>query len=54
LAAWPSGQGLNKYIRAQAGETLELPWPSEDVLLDLDTPEDYEIVRQRWRNQRAT
>lgn len=41
LRALPPDRGINAYIRAHAGETMELPWPSSDVLLDLDTPEDY-------------
>jgi molybdenum cofactor cytidylyltransferase len=36
-----AGVGLNGYIRQQAGQTCELPWPSAEVLRDLDTPEDY-------------
>ncbi|MBI2806008.1 MAG: nucleotidyltransferase family protein [Planctomycetes bacterium] len=39
---WPRDQGLNAYIRAHESETLELPWPSDEILLDLDTPADYE------------
>ena len=34
--------GLNSFIRAHVKETLELDWPSDEVLRDLDTPEDYE------------
>jgi molybdenum cofactor cytidylyltransferase len=34
-------QGLNAFIRARAVETLELAWPSDEILRDLDTPEDY-------------
>jgi molybdenum cofactor cytidylyltransferase len=41
IRALPDGQGLNTYIRARAGETLELPWPDDEILRDLDTPEDY-------------
>jgi hypothetical protein len=29
------------YIRAHAGQTLELPWCDDAILRDLDTPEDY-------------
>ena len=37
----PPDIGLNVYIRAHAAETLELTWPSDEILRDLDTPEDY-------------
>jgi molybdenum cofactor cytidylyltransferase len=42
IRALPSGQGLNRYLRQQEGETLEVPVESAAVLCDLDTPEDYE------------
>jgi molybdenum cofactor cytidylyltransferase len=48
IQAHSSGEGLNTYLRQQAGETLEVPVESADILLDLDTPEDYERLRQRW------
>jgi molybdenum cofactor cytidylyltransferase len=41
IRALPPDQGLNAFIRAHAPETLELPWPGDDILRDLDTPEDY-------------
>ena len=33
-------QGLNAFIRQHEATALELAWPSDDVLHDLDTPED--------------
>jgi CTP:molybdopterin cytidylyltransferase MocA len=36
------GRGLNAYLRSQAAQTLEAPWPTAEVLIDLDTMEDYE------------
>jgi len=45
----PGGQGLNVYLRQQIGETLELPVDTDAVLCDLDTPEDYERLRRKWR-----
>jgi molybdenum cofactor cytidylyltransferase len=38
----PAGQGLNTYLRGQEARTFLVPADSADVLLDLDTPEDYE------------
>jgi len=35
-------QGLNAYIRLQGATTLEIEWTNEEILRDLDTPEDYE------------
>jgi molybdenum cofactor cytidylyltransferase len=42
ILAMPPEQGLNAFIRSHAEQTLELPWPSDDILADLDTPEDYQ------------
>jgi molybdenum cofactor cytidylyltransferase len=38
---FPEGQGLNCYLRQHAADRLEVPVTSADILLDLDTPEDY-------------
>jgi CTP:molybdopterin cytidylyltransferase MocA len=46
--AHPAGQGLNSYLRQCAAKMLEVPAASADVLYDLDTPADYERLRQRW------
>ncbi len=35
------GLGLNAHIRAVASETCEIDWHSDEILRDLDTPEDY-------------
>jgi molybdenum cofactor cytidylyltransferase len=43
-----AGQGLNIYLRQQRGQTLEVPVNSPDVLLDLDTPEDYQRFVDRF------
>ncbi len=41
IRALPPEQGLNLFIRAHDGATRELPWDSDEILRDLDTPEDY-------------
>lgn len=38
----PPDQGLNRFVRMHEAVTHELPWPSDEILRDLDTPEDYE------------
>jgi molybdenum cofactor cytidylyltransferase len=43
----PVAQGLNVYFRQQTAETGEVPVDSAEVLMDLDTPSDYERLRQR-------
>jgi len=49
----PAEQGLNAYIRAHGEEVFELTWPSAQVLLDLDTPEEYERLMRRVAQDRA-
>lgn len=44
----PADQGLNTYLRQQIEQTRELAVESPEVLLDLDTPEDYERLLQSW------
>jgi CTP:molybdopterin cytidylyltransferase MocA len=46
IRALSSDQGINAYLRSHVAETLELPTDDPGVLVDLDTPEDYErLVR---------
>lgn len=42
IRAMSPNDGLNTYIRALSADTLELVWPSDEILRDLDTPADYE------------
>jgi molybdenum cofactor cytidylyltransferase len=48
MRALPAGVGLNGYLRRQAAETLELPVDSPNILCDLDTPEEYDRLRQTF------
>jgi molybdenum cofactor cytidylyltransferase len=47
LHAFPPGLGLNAYLRELTDETLEVPVSSDSILIDLDTPEDYERLQTR-------
>jgi molybdenum cofactor cytidylyltransferase len=47
IVARPGGEGLNAYVRAHGDSTLEVPMSDPDILCDLDTPEDYQRLRQR-------
>jgi molybdenum cofactor cytidylyltransferase len=42
IRARPPEEGLNTFIRALTEQTRELDWPTDDILRDLDTPDDYE------------
>jgi molybdenum cofactor cytidylyltransferase len=48
IRAWPAELGLNTYVRQHVAETLEVPVTNASVLWDMDTPEDYEWLRQNW------
>lgn len=41
LKLLPADVGLNAFIRTHANETHQLPWATDEILRDLDTPEDY-------------
>ena len=43
----PEGHGINQFLRDGATPVREVPTHSADVLVDLDTPEDLERLRQR-------
>jgi molybdenum cofactor cytidylyltransferase len=45
IRAFPKGKGLNAYIRQQPAAICEVAVDSDDILCDLDTPEQYELLR---------
>lgn len=51
IRALPPGRGLDAYLRAHPAETLHLPVASPEILCDLDTPADYERLRQDWQKR---
>jgi CTP:molybdopterin cytidylyltransferase MocA len=48
IRSLPAGQGINTYLRQQIDQTLEVAVDSAEILLDLDTPEDYERLLREW------
>jgi|HubBroStandDraft_6_1064221.scaffolds.fasta_scaffold06227_4 molybdenum cofactor cytidylyltransferase len=44
----PAGEGFNWLVRREAARVVEVPVASPSVLFDLDTPDDYERLRQTW------
>lgn len=46
LGEIPEGQGLNWLVRQSPAQ--EVPVDSAEILADLDTPEDYAALQQRW------
>ena len=51
IRALPADQGLNVYLRRFPAETHEVLVDSPTVLLDLDTPEDYERLQEFWEKE---
>jgi CTP:molybdopterin cytidylyltransferase MocA len=47
IRALPPDVGLNVFLRQHADETLEVPVASDGVLIDLDTPADYDEFNRR-------
>ena len=54
IRAQPPDEGINRYLRGCQAETLELPVSASAILDDLDTPEDYERLRQAWAHRGKT
>jgi molybdenum cofactor cytidylyltransferase len=48
IRALAKEQGLNGYLRQHVSETLEVPVPSPEILVDLDTPDEYEQLKGRF------
>ncbi|MCS6850963.1 MAG: nucleotidyltransferase family protein [Gemmataceae bacterium] len=49
IRALPVPQGLNAYLRQHAAVLAEVPVSSPSVLVDLDTPDDYDrLLRGLW------
>jgi molybdenum cofactor cytidylyltransferase len=46
----PPDQGINSFFRTQSVTEISVPTP--EILADLDTPEDYERLKQQWRTTR--
>jgi len=51
LALGNAEGGLRTLIRQREDETLLLPVDSDEVLRDMDTPEDYQRELNRWMNR---
>ncbi len=50
IRAHPADEGLNTYVRKHIAQTMEVPVETEAILWDLDTPEDYECLRRKWKS----
>ncbi len=50
LALGPD-QGLNMVTRGHPDDTLEVPVATDDILRDMDYPDEYAAELQRWRAQ---
>jgi CTP:molybdopterin cytidylyltransferase MocA len=53
ILAFPTGQGINAYLRSYMSATLELPVEDGSVLADLDTPEELTRLQQALASGRA-
>jgi molybdenum cofactor cytidylyltransferase len=45
----PAGLGFNWIVEQSPAEIIEIEFARSDVLVDLDTPEDYERLRKMWK-----
>jgi molybdenum cofactor cytidylyltransferase len=49
LRSVPYDQGLNAYLRRFTKETVEVSWQDDSVILDVDTPDDYDKMMASLR-----
>jgi CTP:molybdopterin cytidylyltransferase MocA len=54
IRALPAGHGINAFVREHATEVFELPVSTADVLIDLDTPEEYARLAAGWLHHPLT
>ena len=47
----PLSSGLNSLLRSQPDRVREIPSSSAEVLIDLDTPDDWARISERWGGQ---
>jgi molybdenum cofactor cytidylyltransferase len=47
----PAGEGFNWVLKRNSADVLEIPVASPSVLIDLDTAEDYERLRNLWETR---
>jgi CTP:molybdopterin cytidylyltransferase MocA len=45
----PAGLGFNWILEHESGDIVEIEFASSGVLVDLDTPADYERLRKIWK-----
>jgi len=45
-------EGINHFLRQCTSELIEIPVESDGILLDLDTPEDYQSIARKWAERR--
>jgi molybdenum cofactor cytidylyltransferase len=48
IRSFDKNQGINAYLRQLPHETLEVVVDTPDILVDLDTPDDYARIRRKW------
>jgi molybdenum cofactor cytidylyltransferase len=46
----PTGQGFNWILKGKAADVVEVAVATPSVLIDLDTPDDYERLRKTWES----
>lgn len=53
IATIPPDKGLNWLLQSKQDDVLEVAVDDPSVVTDLDTPADYEVLKDRWNNRFA-
>lgn len=51
ILALPAGETLKTVVARHATQRIEVPVPDPAILMDVDTPEDYELALKVWQAQ---
>ena len=54
IAAWDGEGGLRAALAQWESETIQVEVPDENILFDVDTPDDYEQLLVKWRRLNST
>jgi molybdenum cofactor cytidylyltransferase len=49
ILGWEKGGGLRAVLKSKESLALEIVVPDSFILFDIDTPEDYAELRERWK-----
>jgi len=50
IVEWNGPMGLRSFLQEKESDAMNVAVPDEHIVLDMDTPEDYEKILRKWAN----